>query len=148
MSERKIRASRVRLTQPAPDGRGGVTYDWTDGNVADLHFLPDAGLARCTLPNGRKLLATCAHAEVDPAELEAWEAGGEFSCATCGVSFSNAQGLGSHVARKHQTSTGVEVEVMTEERYNALIELGEDHESGVKKSSFIDNSQAGKRRSR
>lgn len=148
MSERKIKANRVRLNQPAPDGKGGVTFDWIEGNVLDLQFLPDAGLARCTLPNGRKLLAACAHADVDPGELEAWEAGGEFACATCGVSFSNAQGLGSHVARKHQTSTGVEVEAVTDERQSIVTEPVEDHESVVKKSAFIDNSQAGKRRSR
>jgi hypothetical protein len=152
MSERKIRAIRVRLIQPAPDGKGGVTYDWSDGTVADLHFFPDAGLARCTLLNGRKIIAACAHADVDPVELEAWESGGDFTCTTCGASFSNAQGLGSHVSKKHAVTSVPAVDVAAYESPVVVVEPNEqavpDSGSVLKNAAFSDSSREGKRRSR
>ena len=101
MAEKFVPALRVRLRSAMVcDVTGVAGMEWSALKVKELRFFPDQKLARCRI-GGRMLVSDVDWADVDPALWEEWERGGTFACSVCGQSFTNAQGLGSHMAVKH-----------------------------------------------
>jgi hypothetical protein len=102
MAEKFIKATEVRLVQPAKGGDDRMTSDWSDRNTHDLVVFPDTGIARGVMPNGKVRIAKFASADVDEESQRAWEKG-RFECSICNQSFENTQALGSHKQKKHQS---------------------------------------------